>query len=201
MSVDNIIAKITADAEDECAQIKAAADKKARAVTAGALREAETAAADIAAQAELDVEEINRRRTLIAELENRKSALAARRQVLDEAFAAAEQKLGALAGEQWETLITRAVLAGCETGGEQLRVPAADLTRYQNGFLTKLNKQLAASGKTGGLTLSDRPAGFTGGVLIVGQNSDYDASFAALLKNIRAECEKEADNILFPAEV
>jgi V/A-type H+-transporting ATPase subunit E len=201
MSVDNIIAKITADSDIACAQIKAAAEKKAEDLKKRILREAEEVAKKIFDQAALDVEEIARRQSLIAELENRKNILAVRRKVLDDAFSLAGEKLGKLTEEKWEALVTRYILAGCETGGEKLCVPDADRARYQKGLLDRLNKQLLTNGKVGGVALSEKTADFSGGVLVIGSDGDYDASFSALLQNVRAEYEKEAADLLFPSEV
>ncbi|MDR3348471.1 MAG: hypothetical protein LBO03_02500 [Acidaminococcales bacterium] len=201
MSVDNIIAKIAADCESECAKIQDAAKDKAEEFNNRLLREAEEKARGIAAQADLDIEEINRRQSLIAELENRKSDLAARRQILDEAFALAEQKLNRLPAKKWEALIASCVMDACETGEEELCVPAADREKYLGGFLAELNRRLAASGKRGNLRLSGTAADFSGGVLVVGKNGDCDASFPALLQNVRVNHEKAAADILFQAEV
>ncbi|MDR2005842.1 MAG: hypothetical protein LBP78_01155 [Acidaminococcales bacterium] len=201
MSVDNIIAKITADCDSECAKVKDAAENKAEDLKNRLLREAEEKARGISAQADLDIEEINRRQSLIAELENRKSELAARRQILDEVFALAEQKLNQLPTNKWEALIAACVMDACETGDEELCVPAADREKYLGGFLAKLNQRLAAGGKRGNLRLSKAAAGFSGGVLIVGESGDCDASFPALLKNVRVKHEKAAADILFQTEV
>jgi V/A-type H+-transporting ATPase subunit E len=201
MSVENIVAKISADSESECAQIKAAAEKRAADLGGRLLREAEEKAKEILAQADFDIEEINRRQSLIAELESRKSELAARRRVLDEVFALAEEKLNKLPRDKWEEFVAGCVKSGCETGEEELCVPAAEREKYLNGFLSKLNQQLLSDGKRGNLRLSDAAADFSGGVLVVGKSGDWDASFPALLKNARAKCEKAAADILFKAEV
>ena len=201
MSVDNIVAKISADADAECAKISEDAQKKAREFEEKTMRTANETIRAIDDQAQADVEEIQRRQMLIFELESRKDALAVRRNMLDEAFAVARRKLDTLPEDKWEALISRCVLDGCETGDERLCVPADDRAMYQNGLLAKLNKRLEEAGKTGALTIMDKPADFSGGVLVVGESGDYDASFAALLKNVRSEYEKAAADILFPAEV
>ena len=201
MSVENIIAKISADSESECAQIKAAAEKKAADLSKKLLREAEEKAKEISAQADFDIEEINRRQSLIAELESRKSKLASRRQVLDEVFVLAEEKLSRLPRSKWEEFILGCVKSGCETGEEELCVPAADREKYRGGFLDKLNQCLLADGKRGNLRLSDAAANFSGGLLVVGENGDWDASFPALLKTARGKYEKAVADTLFGTEV
>ena len=201
MSVDNIIAKITKDAEEEAAKIIAVARQKADETKSRLLKDAGIKAKELAGQAQLDIEEIKRRQSLIAELENRKSILSVRRGVLDEVFKKAEQKINELPEDKWEALMTRYILEVCETGEETLCVPEKDRAKYQNGFLAKLNQKIQAEGKKGALTLSDKNAGFSGGVLVEGKDGDYDASFTAILKNVRTEYERETAQMLFPAEV
>jgi V/A-type H+-transporting ATPase subunit E len=201
MPLEDIIAKIAEEARKECDAVQAQAEFRAREIQDKVLRAARQEAERIALRADLDLEEIERRRALIAELEDKKNSLVVRRKAVDEAFALAEQKLARLSEEDWEKLLTRHILAGCETGEEELAAPPQDKEKYLAGLLDRLNKELTAQGKKGGLTLSGRPAGFSGGVLISGKNSDYDASFAALLQSVRAEYEKEIADLLFTAEV
>ena len=201
MSVDNIIARIMADTEAQAAETKAQAEERALDLKEKLLLQARQKAGEIAKQADLDIEEIDRRQSLIAELENRKSILAVRRQVLDQTFELAEKKLLELPEDKWETLLTRCIMDACETGEEKLCVPEQDKGKYHNYFLEKLNNELKAQGKAGNLSLADKSASFSGGVLVIGKDGDYDASFASILKSVRAEFEKQAADMLFDAEV
>ena len=102
---------------------------------------------------------------------------------------------------QWEKLITNIVVKAAETGTEKLCVPAADRAKYESGFLDRLNAALVQAGKKGGLTLSDEAAKFAGGILLQGKTSDFDGSFATILKDVRTRIEKEVADMLFAAEV
>lgn len=201
MSVDKIIAKIIADAEVNANETKANAEKKAADLKSRLLSQARQKVAEIDLQADFDVKEIERRQALIAELESRKSLLAVRRKVLDNAFALAKKKLEELPPDKWETLMTRYIIAACETGSEKLCVPEKDRDKYQNYLLEKLNKILKEQGKAGNLSLIDQSAHFNGGVMVIGKDSDYDFSFEAILRGIRSENEKQTADILFVAEV
>ena len=92
-------------------------------------------------------------------------------------------------------------LASDLIGHEKLVVPAKDRPRYEQGLLAQLNKELKDQGREGSLTLSDRTAGFTDGVLIEGETCDYDGSFATLLEDVRTGEEYRVAELLFGAEV
>lgn len=215
MSADRILQKIRQDAEAEAAAIRSAAQEKAEALTASILSEAQKKADAIAAKAAAEAEEIERRRLLIAGLEARKNKLSSKRAVLDQAYDLAYQELCGLSGERWARLITACVLSSCETGREVLRVPAGDISKYRSDFLTRLgeatghggsmldhlNSELRKAGKEGALTLDETPAPFEGGVLIVGEKSDVNCSFEALLRAQREENEREIAALLFGVEV
>ncbi len=201
MVVNKITAKIHEETAAEVQALLAEAQKK---VNAGAVKieaAAQVKVQEIQTQAKADAEEAGRRQVLIAELESRKNALNLKRQVLEEAFAAAETKLQQLPQADWEKLITKLVVQGAETGSEKLCVSAADKAKFENGFLTRLNAALTAAGKPGQLTLSEHTGKFSGGVVLEGKTSDYDASFPTLLKLIKNKYEHDVAAILFKTEV
>lgn len=211
MNVDKIIDKIQQDAAADAATVIAAASEKAAVSTAAITAEAESKIVEIEKVTQNNIAEAYRRRQLIAELEGRKSALAKKREVLDEAFAQALAELSALSGEKWEALVTRIVLESAETGTEKLRVPAKDRAQYKSGvfekldaafshkgaLLDKLNAALVAAGKKGSLTLDEMGAPFESGVALIGETSEVNGSFDALLRDVRENCEREIAQLLF----
>ncbi len=201
MSVDNIVNKILKDAEQKANQNMLLTEQKAQEAKDKTLAKAQNQAQEILQKADFDVQEVQKRQNLIAELENRKRTLAVKREMLDKVFNLAQEKLSKLPEDKWQALITKHVLIGCQTGREKLCVPSVDKEKYTGYFLSKLNDALKAAGKDGMLTLLDKQADFDGGVVVVGQDSDYDASFSAMINNIRSECEKIAADMLFDAEV
>jgi len=198
---NKIIDKINEETAAEVAAIKSDALKKVELAASRIKNAAESKAKEIAAQAAVDADEVARRQVLIAELEARKAALGVKREVIEEAFSAAEEKLTQLPAAQWEKLVTRLILEGCVTGEETILVPAADREKYERGLLTKINAELKKSGKAGELKLSDEDGKFTGGVVLQGKLSEFDGSFATLLKIVRSEHEHDVASILFGPEV
>ena len=201
MSGDKIIQKIEEEAKQDAAAIGAAAQEKARKEKEQILAKAQEQVREIQAKSHVDAKEAAGRLQLIAELQSRKENLASKRKVLQEAFDRAEEQLEALPQEQWEKLIGRIVLESDLTGREKLVVPTKDRHRYEKGFLDRLNKELKAQGRKGSLTLSDKEAEFTDGVLIEGETCDYDGSFATLLEDVRTGEEYRVAELLFGAEV
>ena len=201
MSGDKIIQKIEEEAKQDAAAIGAAAQEKARKEKEQILAKAQEQVREIQAKSQVDAKEAAGRLQLIAELQSRKENLASKRKVLQEAFDRAEEQLEALPQEQWEKLIGRIVLEPDLTGREKLVVPTKDRHRYEKGFLDRLNKELKAQGRKGSLTLSDKEAEFTDGVLIEGETCDYDGSFATLLEDVRTGEEYRVAELLFGAEV
>lgn len=201
MAANKIILKIEEDGAREAAEIVDAAKKKAAASTEKIKAAAKVKIDEINAQAAADADEAARRQTLIAELEARKNALDSKRKVLEEAFAKAEETINAMPDYKWEQFITSIVVKSAETGTEKICVPAADREKYEGGFLARLNDALVKAGKQGKLTLSDEAAKFSGGILLQGKTSDFDGSFATIMRDVRTRIEKEVADMLFAAEV
>ena len=201
MAANKIILKIEEEGAREAAEIVDAAKKKAAASTEKITAAAKVKIEEIKAQAAADADEAARRQILIAELEARKNSLDSKRKVLEKAFAKAEETIAAMPEDKWEQIITSIVVKSAETGTEKLCVPAADRAKYEGGFLDRLNAALVQAGKQGGLTLSDEAAKFAGGILLQGKTSDFDGSFATILRDVRTRIEKEVADMLFAAEV
>ena len=201
MAANKIILKIRDEASQEVAVMLAAAKKKAIISDAKIKNTAQAKVEEINTQAAADADEAARRQVLIAELEARKNSLDSKRKVIEEAFSEAEKELAKLPLDKWEKLIITTVLAASESGNEKLCVPAADVEKYNGGMLAKLNAALLEGGKKGELTLASEPAKFTGGVMLIGKHSDFDGSFATILRDVRMKSEREVATMLFGTEV
>jgi len=201
LSTEKILQKIRQEAEAEAAAVISAAKEKAEKSAEAILNAARERAAAIEKAAMAEAEEIRRRKMLSAGLEVRKNTLRRKREALDEAFALALKRLGSLSDERYEALMAKLVAGSAETGTETLCVARADMERFQNGLVDKLNARLAESGKQAGLTLSPVPANIEGGAIISGAKADVNASFEALIRFERENAEREVAGILFGSEV
>ncbi len=211
MSVQKILDKINTDAARDVEEIRATAKKKAENERSDILKKGNVRLSQVEEKEKQDVLEVERRSELNAGLQARKNTLEAKRKLLDEAFELAAKQLSALPNEQWAAVITKIVLQGVQTGDEKLCVPAGDKVRYSSTdyddsgagrtFLDVLNDKLVESGRRGELTIDDAQASFDCGVMLIGEISDIDGSFEALLEGVRVEYESEAATMLFGAEV
>ncbi|MPM90942.1 V-type proton ATPase subunit E [bioreactor metagenome] len=201
MAINKIILKIQEEASQEVAELLAAAKNKAAASSNKINDAAMAKVEEIKELSEVDAVEVARRQLLIAELEARKNTLDRKRKVIEEVFTQAENELANLPQDKWEKLIISTVLNASETGTEKLCVPLADIEKYKSGLLAKINAALVKAGKKGELTLAEETAKFAGGVLLIGQNSDFDGSFETILREVRRKSEREVASLLFGAEV
>lgn len=201
MSAETILNKIEAEATAEAESITAAAETQAKQLRDTILSEADKQVKKLQADTAEKAKELARRQTLLAGLAVRKNALAARRAVLDEAFDAAKAALLALPKARYEALLTKLIIESADTGCEQLLVPATDRPCYTEGLLDRLNAALTAAGKQGRLSLAEEDAPFEGGVMLIGEKTDVNASFDALLKAAREQYERQVTDLLFGPEV
>lgn len=201
MSTEKILLKIRQEAEAEAAEITAAAREKAKQSAEAIIKAARERADAIGKAAVAEAEEIKRRRMLVAGLEVRKNTLKRKREVLDEAFDLALRRLCELPDDRYEALLTRLILSAAETGAERIRVAQRDRARFENGLLDRLNARLAEAGKRAELTLCPESAKISGGAIVIGEKSDVNASFEALIGYARESAEREVAAILFGSEV
>lgn len=194
MAIEDIVAKIRADAEAEAEAIVAAAkDHAERVVAEAAARaasEAERTLARERARAAADAE------TLLANarLAARDAGLGERLALANEALDGAEAALLALPDAEYATLIARAV-AQAATGRERVSVAAADAARLAG----TLPGALKAAGVD--LPTSAGPADAAHGVVLAGGGVHIEVSPASLVAADRGKLLAEADRSLFLREV
>ncbi len=193
MALDDIVAKIRADAKAEAARIMAAAQDDADRVVAQAAARAATDTSRALERgrsaATSDAE------TLLANarLHARDAGLSARHQVAEEALARGEAVMLAMSDADYAELIARGIAASA-TGRETILLTAGDADRLR----TTLPAALAATGVT--LPLGAEPADAERGVVLVGGGVRIEVSPAALVAARRDEMLAEADRLLFPRE-
>lgn len=200
MSAEKIIKRIEDDTQLECEQIISAAKEKAEEIIADSKKEAAQKAAEIDEKSKKDCEEVLRRRLQIAELDIRKKNLAVKREVLDEAIAGAMKNICSLPQKDWEDLIVKNVVANALTGDEKLMVRADEKAKFA-AILPRINKELAASGKNGNVTIDSEAAGFIGGFALVSSKIELNCSFEVMLREARTRLERNITDMLFSAEV
>ena len=194
--IENIVQQILRDAERDAEAIRASARKQAAGLLDAAKEEAARESEADERLAHMQAEEEKRRVVIVAELAVRRELLAKKQGLLNEAYSQALEKLMQLSDADWATLITKLVVENVETGREVLRFNKADAARAEK-LLPSLNKALAAKGLAHELTIDATPGDFAGGVVMVGEYTELNATFEALLRSIRDESETEAAALLF----
>ncbi|MCL2498024.1 MAG: V-type ATP synthase subunit E [Symbiobacteriaceae bacterium] len=193
---DRLSQQIITDAKNEAEAIRQAAEETAarllREAEDKALLDAEAAQKDAALQAV----DARRRIQIAAELTVRRETLASKQRLLSQVYASALQQLHKLPDKEWSDLIQKLVLDHVETGREKVRFTAADLERGKK-VVSRLNQALKARGQTASLTWDDFPGDFEGGVVLVGEKTEKNASFEVLLRTLRDQSETEVAALLF----
>ena len=203
MSVDQLLLKIIADANEEAETLLQNAESEAS-VRVGAIREAtKRQMKKREEKAEIAAAEITQRRMLVAGLDARKNTLSRRRALLDEAFSKALDAYCSLPEAEYKALVVKLIVSASETGREKILVPAQDEKHYtgQASFLAAANEALQKAGKTGALSFGGISPKIRGGALLSGEIADIDCSFESLVTQYREGHEMDVAKILFEGEV
>jgi vacuolar-type H+-ATPase subunit E/Vma4 len=197
MAQSTIISRIIDQAKEDAADTINSAQKTAQEINDNIKVEVSSQIDKINNDFEQSCADLHHKSDLIFSLEARKQTLLKKRELIDEAFQIAEDELDNLPEKEWSMLIAAIVAASSQTGKEKLKVPQKDYEKYQNGFLSSLNRGLKSNGLSGELTLSREPADFKSGIMLEGEEVDINGDFKVLLNQVRTKYEKEIAVILF----
>jgi V/A-type H+-transporting ATPase subunit E len=197
MAQSTIINRIIDQAREDAAETIHAAQKSAQKIKENIKEEVTSQIDELNSDFEQKRSSLEHKSDLIFSLEARKQTLSKKRELIDEAFHLAEDKLDNLPEKEWSVLIAAIVAASSQTGKEKLIVPQKDLKKYQEGFLSSINRGLKSNGLSGELTLSQKPADFKSGIMLEGDEMDINGDFKVLLNQVREKHEKEIADILF----
>lgn len=194
---DRITVKILEEARLQAGANIQQAKREAEEVLQSAREEAEKKKKDILDTAIKTADESRKRIISLAELEGRKRRLQVRQAVLEEVFQKAMETLFNMPVEKYEEILTCLVLNSVRTGTEEIVLSEKDKIRLGERFVLDINRQLAARGRTGGLTLSGEAAAFNGGFILKSGNMEVNQTFEALLKMKGDELEELVIKVLF----
>jgi vacuolar-type H+-ATPase subunit E/Vma4 len=192
VAIDDIVARIAADAEAEARALTDAAEADADRLRADACARADARSEREAARGRADAERDAATLLANARLAARDALLTARQTLDAEALAGVEAALVALPDDRYGVLLARAV-ADASDGCSALRLGTVDAERLHRA----LPAALAAAGVE--LPIEDTPADVERGVVLVGDRVRVEASAAALVAARRDDLLAEADAALFGA--
>jgi V/A-type H+-transporting ATPase subunit E len=195
MAIEDIIKKIETDSEEKANSRKAEAEAEAKKILDRAREEAKEKRCAILKKGEEEAERIRRRTLQIADLEVRKIILSAKRQVISDVFEQVRNRLEEL--KNYQDLVGKMLLAGAETGEEEVMISARDNDRIDQKFIDSINTKLPKQGKKGALKLAKETIPITGGFVLRRGKVEIDNSFGSLIKSRKDELEIKVAEILF----
>ena len=192
MSLADIKAKITAEAQSQVREIEA--ENKAQTGEIAKKSEAEVKAVRDSYKARLTQEEpeVLKRREIVAALDAKKADLGVRQRLVGEAFDAALKKMADLPGDPYINFVGRLMDKAVKTGHEVVLVGRNE-KHVTSSWLDGYN----ATHKTS-LTLSDDRLPISGGFVLRDGKVDINCSWDMLLKDIRLSIESDVVKKMFP---
>ncbi len=197
MAFDDILQKIQADGSQAAAAVQAEGAAAATRIRERGEREAEESRAALRRRAERRAKEHRDRLVTLAQLEHRKAVLAEKQRSIGDAFAEAEARLRDLPREDAWNLLHRVIVAGAETGREEVVVGHAQAGLIDDAFLARVNRTL---GDRGHLTLAAEPGDFSHGVVLREGRKDINLRLAVLMAEAREQFVHHIAQQLFPPE-
>ncbi len=191
--IENIIARIGHDAEQEAAAIESSAKAQAEAALADCRARAEAEAEAVLAKGREQAALKEERLVNAARLEGKKKTLAPNQTLVDEAFARALELLKDLTADHNTALLSRLAAQASATGREQVILSPADREACGKQVVEQANALL----KGGGLTLSGETRGMAGGVILKDEKIETNCSFEALLHLRRDDLTADVAKVLF----
>jgi V/A-type H+-transporting ATPase subunit E len=190
VAIDDIVARIAADAEAEARALTDAAEADAERLRADARARADARTANEAARGRADSERDAATLLANARLAARDALLEARQALDAEALAGVESALIALPDDRYAALLARGIAEGSD-GCSDVRLGSADAARLSKA----LPDAMAAAGVT--LKIEDAPADVERGVVLVGDRVRVEVSAAAMVKARRDDLLAKVDSALF----
>ena len=200
MSFDDILRKIKEDAEEEASRILREAETRAQRIIEEAEKEAREKTRKDLLKAQAELEEEKRRIMALERLEARRDLLMAKQEAVDAVYAEVLEHLHGLPDEEYLGYIRRSVLAAVETGKETLLISPRDQAKITPEFLEQLNAELVKRDLPGSLETEVVEDDLDGGVMLRGEGTEINLTFAQMLESIKEEVEPEVIAVLFPEE-
>lgn len=208
--IENIIARIEEDANNEVNRILKDARKTADEISAkyASLAEKETEA--ILEKGKKSADDRTVRLQGVAGLDARKMLLRTKQEMIALAFRTAEEKLKSLEGEDYVETLAKLGAAAAQTGNEEVILSSDDREKYGKDVVSRINELLnddegisriiTAAGKLlrgEGVKLSNEVREISGGLILKDGDLEIDASFATIVNQMRESLAGDVAEILF----
>ena len=192
--IEKIIQRIDSDTQKDVDALLAQAKAEAAEITAQFARQAQQEREALSAQNQQAAAEREERLVSVAQMESRKVTLGAKQQMVEQAFALAEESLCKLPKEQYIALLAKLL---SDAGSEGDVVFSEKDAKEVGAEVVKTANALLQGGK---LNLSAQSRPMDGGFILVGRQTEVNATFSTLVRLQRSQCAGEVARCLFPGE-
>ena len=179
-SLENIINKITDDAQKEADQILSDAQSDCDKLTVEIKAEAESYRFSLMQKADKEASIIKERTVSRSDFEKRNSVLAIKGELIDKAFELASEQLCNLAGAKYLSMLGNLASKNC-SDGSIIVLNQKDTDLYGDDVLALVKQSLPDAN----VSISQQVGNFLGGLVIKEGKIDKNFTFETMLKNAR----------------
>lgn len=213
--IDKICEKIANQAQAECDSITERAKSEAEEILKGYRELADAEAIKVTERGRKAAEEREERLIGAARLDARKLHLKTKQELIDAAFEAALEKLTLLPEDEYISVLAKLAAESSISGDEEIVLSPDDRAAYGKQIVAEANRILKSrkekdeassikklgrqllSQLSGGLTLSDETRSISGGVILLKDKMEINATFDTLIRLSREKLSVEVAQILF----
>lgn len=197
MALEEITARILADARGEAERILAEARARAKEIKVRYAQQAEAESRRLLEEAERRAAEEKRRLTSIARLESRKAVLTEKQSLVDEVFERAQAELGSLPRDKYLAWMARHITEFVDSEHQELILSPSDRASIGQRLSAEVNDALKRQGKAGSVVLSEETRPIEAGFFLRAGEIEINGSLKTLISSVREEVEPEIIGILF----
>ncbi len=192
--IDKIIAHLSSDCEDECAEIAEKAEKRAAEITLNAQNTAKIKSDEIVSAAQKKAEETIRLAESTAQMQKRQNELASKVRVLNTVLKDALSSLENMKDEEYWSSLEELAVGNAQAGDGLLLVSTNDISRVPNGFIDSINSRISDRGT---LKLQSDNKLDKKGIILVYGDIEINLTFEAIIEASRDELKDTAQKALF----
>lgn len=213
--IDKICEKIANQAQAECESITERAKAESEEILKGYRELADAEAIKVIENARKVAKEREEHLSGAARLEARKLHLKTKQEMIDAAFSKALEMLTLLPEDEYISVLAKLAAESSISGDEEIVLSPDDRAAYgkqvvaeanrilkskkekdETSSIKKLGRQLLSQ-LSGGLTLSDETRSISGGVILLKDKMEINATFDTLIRLSREKLSVEVAQILF----
>lgn len=197
MALEEIVARILADAREQAGRIREQGREAARALLERAEREAAARREELVARGRAELAAAQRERLAGVRLEARRGVLAAKRALVEELFAEAEEKLGTLPAERYAAFLAGLIPPDAAAASARIRHGRLDTERHGAGFPVLLAAAIRRRHSGWDVVVEAAPGEFDAGIQVDSGRLQHDLSLRVLFAEQRERWELLAGQALF----